>query len=177
MKRKDALEDFIWNNKEGLDSHNSPSDLWSKIENELGDEPPQKDQKPSFGLRLWIVLGIIALLATAYIFYNLGSQHSESKAMLFAEVESMEHHYDRQARHMIKTVGYTNDILQIPDLEDINIHITEIKEELGELPQGSEGKALQALLESYKTKLMIIERILTDYEISQSKNNTREFDI
>lgn len=176
MNIKDAFEDFIWNNKGDMDSHIPAGDLWNKIENELGEEPPKNEPK-GFGKGVWIALGLVALVATAVVFYNVGSNASESKVMLFAEVESIEHHYDRQARQMIKTVGFNNDILQTPDLEDINVHITEIKEELGDLPNGSEEKALQALLESYKTKLMIIERILTEYEISQSKNNTREFDI
>ncbi|MEE9374019.1 MAG: hypothetical protein V3V00_13290, partial [Saprospiraceae bacterium] len=70
-----------------------------------------------------------------------------------------------------------SDILLNPDLEDINKHITEIKTELGELPKSMEEKALQALLKSYKTKLIIIERIIRSYEISQSKNNTNEYDI
>tara|TARA_B100000497_G_C7662166_1_gene398912 strand:- start:1162 stop:1746 length:585 start_codon:yes stop_codon:yes gene_type:complete len=177
MKRKDGIEKFIWDNKEDMDNHIPKGDLWNSIESELDNTDSVNPQKPLSGFGIWIAIVLIVLVATAFTFYQMGSKNSESKAMLFAEIQNIEQHYDRQTQHLVKTVGYTSDILQIPDIEDINKHIAEIKGELGDLPEGSEEKAVQALLESYKTKLMILQRIMTDYEITKSKNSPNGYDI
>ena len=177
MNRKDRLEDFIWENKEKLDVQSPGNNLWNKIESELNNNPKKDPNNPIFDRWKWIIIGILILAITATIFYQIGSKSNKSKAMLFAEVQSMELHFDRQANHLIKTVGYNADMLQIPDIEDIDEHIAEIKEELEELPEGSEEKALQALMESYQTKLLIIQRIMTDYEVTKPKNNTSGYNI
>ncbi|MDG2449289.1 MAG: hypothetical protein P8M34_06610 [Saprospiraceae bacterium] len=177
MKRKDGIEKFIWDNKEDMDNHIPKGDLWKSIESELDNTDSVNPQKPLSGFGIWIAIVLIVLIATAFTFYQMGSKNSESKAMLFAEIQNIEQHYNRQTQHLVKTVGYTSDILQIPDIEDINKHIAEIKGELGDLPEGSEEIAVQALLESYKTKLMILQRIMTDYEITKSKNSPNGYDI
>ena len=90
--------------------------------------------------------------------------------MLFAELESLEHYYELEAGKMIKTVSNNVHILENPDLQEIEEGIAEIKQELGDIPEGSEELALKALFESYNTKLLIIERILEHYELSNSSN-------
>ena len=177
MRKKDGLEDFIWKNKEQMDRHIPKGDLWRKIESDLENTGPDEPQKSPGEKWKWIALSLLALLATAYTFYQMGSKENVNKTMLFAEVESMEHYYNRETQKLMNNAKYASDMLLMPDIEDIDTHIAEIKEELGDLPTGSEEKALGALLESYKTKMMILQKVIKQYEISQPKNNNDEFNI
>ena len=174
MNRKDRLEEFIWNNKSELDTPFSGEALWTKIDRDLDDIPedPNRPKKKRGYKNIYIALGILALLAiTASIFYELGERRSEEKMMLFAEVDEMELHFERQTLQLVKTVGNNHNILQNPDLEEVDDFIEEIKSDLEKMPEGSEEKALHALMESYRTKLIIIENIINSYENTQSKDN------
>ncbi len=96
MNRKNGLEDFIWRNRSQFDSNSPRKSLWSRIESELDSGPPDGKEKPSRNKAYWIVLLAMAIGITAIGFYNLGKSKNASKVMLFAEVQSMEHHYNRQ---------------------------------------------------------------------------------
>jgi len=176
MNRKDRLEEFIFERKDALDALSPSKDLWSRIESELdngGPEEPSPENK-KYAWSIWSILAALAM--TAYVFYNMGSQRSEEKMMLFAEVDELENYYEYRSAQMIKTVSNKVDLLQNPDLEEINNFINEIKADLEGMPKESEEKALHSLMESYQTKLMIIERVLMYYENTESKNSN-EYDI
>ena len=178
MRNNDDLEKFIDRNRSDFDNAFPSLKIWSDIENKLDQNMGNKNGKwrKNFGLWLGLISFVIVVITAAYIV--IGKQKEQPKQMLFAEVENLEHFYQLQTNKMIKSVSNDFSILQNPDLQDIEKHITEIKQDLGELPTGSEEKALKALLESYRTKLMIIEKILDHHEMSKpSKNNNNEFNI
>ena len=177
MRGNDKLEDFIWKNRGDMDTGIPSKNIWNKIESDLNGSPEDDPKKPSMDTGKWIFLSAIVLALTAYAFFQMGNKRGEQKAMLFAEIKSMEQHYEIQTQNLIRTVGGDFDMLQYPDLEDIDTHITEIKNELELLPESSEERALHALMESYETKLMILKSIMSNYEIAKPKNNRSEYNI
>jgi len=177
MRKNDILEDYINQNRSEFDNAFPSLKIWASIENELNGNP---NEGGGSGKKYSLLLGLIGLviILAGSAYFILDNKEEKPKEMLFAEVEDLEHFYELQSNRMIKSVSNDFSILQNPDLLDIENHITEIKQDLGEIPKGSEEKALKALLESYRTKLMIIERILEHHEISQpSKNNNNEYNI
>ena len=169
MKPHDKLEEFIQKNRNAFDDAYPSLKIWSDIEKDLDRLEGGHGKGSSWIKNLLIGLVVIAVSVALVLFIILKPEPSVEKNFLFAELESMQHYYELEAGKMIKTVGNDINILENPDLQEIEKSIAEIKEELGDIPQGSEELALKALLESYHTKLLIIERILEHYELSHSQ--------
>lgn len=175
MERKDKLEEYISSNRLDFDDAFPSLKSWAEIEKSLDSGAVQVVEGTNiFGNKVMssVIIGLLAIIAGLLFYMNNGEEESP-KTMLYAEVENLEHFYDLKTNKMIRTVSDDFQILSNPDLEEIDTYITEIKEELNDMPSGSEEKALQALLDSYRTKLMIIERILEHHELSQPSNTTK----
>ncbi len=176
MKPHDKLEEFIHKNRNAFNDAYPSLKIWSDIEKDLDRSEGGYRKGSSWIKNLLTGLVVIAVSAALVLFIILKPKASVEKNFLFAELESMEHYYELEVGKMIKNVGNDINILENPDLQEIEKSIAEIKEELGDIPEGSEELALKALFESYHTKLFIIERILENYEQyhSQTRNQNTE---
>lgn len=173
MKRKyDEIEEFILKHRDEMDDAYPSLKVWSEIDKSLsGHEATSALRWRGRIIGLLAVLLIISI-GVAFWLYQRQTAIPVEKNMLFAEVESMEHYYQSETNRLIQTVGFGNDLLVNTDLIEIDKNIAEIKAEMGDIPPGKEELALKALLESYRTKLLIIERILDYNELSQPLNKS-----
>ena len=174
MKRKyDEIEEFIIKHREEMDDAYPSLKVWSEIDRSLSRHDATAKAIRLRGRLIWLLTALlITSIGIMYWMYQQETQVPEQKSMLFGEVESMELYYQSETNRMIQTVGLNDELLSNTDLAEIEESIAEIKAELGDIPPDKEEMALKALLESYRTKLLIIERILEYNELSQPSNES-----
>ena len=174
MKRKyDELEEFIIKHREEMDDAYPSLKVWSEIDRSLSRQDSAAKALRWKGRLIWILAALLVTsIGVIFWMYQQRAQIPQQKTMLFAEVESMEQYYHLETNKMLQTVSLNDDLLENTDLVEIDKSIAEIKDELADIPPGKEEMALKALLESYRTKLLIIERILEYNELSQPSNES-----
>jgi hypothetical protein len=175
MKKYNDIEDFILKNRDEFDDSYPNLKIWSNIEKELDKTSAFKTAIP---LNFWIiaVLSIALAISIFWILKNSGSQVlNEDEVQFFAEIEHMERYYDLESSKLLHSVGRDFTMIPDSDLSEIEKNISEIKAELKNIPEDRKELALKALLESYRTKLFILERIMEQYELMDlSKENNNE---
>lgn len=166
----EELEKFITNNRAAFDSKTPPPALWEGIEQALDSEQSQNVRPEAKRIKLPFVFRRIAAaivilgVGIGIGFYMNGSNQNSGLLTLtdlspeYAELES---YYQTQVSlRMQQLVNYRQvDDVQ-PDLEQLDAVYKELQAELEKAPKGSEGQIIQAMIDNYKVKLSILERVL-----------------
>lgn len=187
MKHND-LEQLIDEHRDEFDDAYPSLKLWANIEKELGDETQaEKRLRP---VRPWyqIAAAVLVLVTLGGIGgMYLGNQYQqqtnvqaliEKIAPEFAETE--QYYNQRIDQEYAKFTSYVNDPHLDADLAQIDKAMVDLREELVDAPDGREEQIVQDLIDSYRLKLQILERVLEHIEKDNDitpNNNSNETSI
>lgn len=183
MQRKD-LEQFIHNHRDAFDDARPSLKLWAEIEKELdGPEAKSPKVRQMRTRRPWYqVAAAIAVLLTLGGFGGayLSQQQSGPTAQemideIAPDFAEMERYYNEQiATNYARLTAYTQDPEIDADLAQMDKAMAELRADLADAPPGREAFIINELMESYRLKLDILQRILdrieTNGNISKPNN-------
>ncbi len=175
---EDNLEKFIKSHRSQLDRLSPPLDLWSKIEQQL---PEDRAATRSIDFRTLMIAASMLIIMGVGIIMGLSiNQNVESRSGDMAEIQDAEEFYTQRVSnklHELKAMGVEHDDFR-EDLDQLDEVYIELKAELEGLPSGNSEIVLQALIQNYKAKILLLERIqarLTDssetLNITKMKND------
>ncbi|MFK7809513.1 MAG: hypothetical protein AB8F74_17045 [Saprospiraceae bacterium] len=167
----DNLEKFITNNRAAFDSKQPPGHIWENLDRDL----PKQNVKR---IRLWrgfrvaasvaLLIAVGALLGSYLTSKNFAAENIASK--LPQDFTEMEAYYQDEVDTKLQRLTSVNvDKDQVVmDLEQLDAALKELKEDILSAPKGSEEQIINAMILNYKTKIDLLETILTHVE-SDSK--------
>jgi len=187
MNRKhNDLEQFIDEQRAEFDDAYPSLKLWADIEKELGDEkknPQLKTVRPWYQIAA-TVLVLVTLGGVGGMY--VGHQYQpptieEILAKVSPEFSETAQYYNQKIdQEYTKFASYIDDPDLDADFAQIDAAMADLREELLHAPEGREEQIVQDLIESYRLKLQILERVLKRIEQSNDitpNNNSNETSI
>ena len=174
----DNLESFIKQNRAEFDIKTPEAEIWNRIEKQMDG---RSVRKLKVRRSLSMAAGIAALLSAGFLLGNYSSGLSvqnDSQARveeIVPELPKLEKFYDQEfQRKYQQLVSYDYDNGVNDDLAEIDQAMSELKLELLNAPKGLEKEILQNLIDSYKMKIKILERVLEQFQGADQPNNSSE---
>ena len=171
------LEEFVNDHREEFDNELPSTRLWDKIEADLATAEQQpltvvtKTEAKVRSLSVlyrWSAAAAVLLLIAASFMLGRNSGYQTGQADYLALIEQVqpdfadtEAHFQSEISDKFHQVVQYNDDPQLQaDLDAIDQGMEEIKLELMEVPVEERTELVNRLIESYRIKLHILERIL-----------------
>jgi hypothetical protein len=189
----DPLEQFILQHREALDSEAPDGELWSKIspvlpETKGGSTGGARIVSFSWGRTLLRAAAAITLLLTGAglgIWYT-GQSNQSAQGLSLSEVSSeyaeLERYYQGdiavKKEKLASFAGYRDEEV-LNDLQQMDKIMEELQRDLANVPPANREKVVRAMIENYKAKAAILQRVLehlqnTTLNNSNSSNNEIE---
>ncbi|GAB4487250.1 MAG: hypothetical protein OHK0019_02040 [Saprospiraceae bacterium] len=167
----DTLEDFIRGNRESFDSEIPDLKVWANIVKET------PGRAIILGIRwqrtLLRAAASVALLVTGLglgIWYaRLGEPPAMAMSDVSNEYAELEHYFESDIavkKEKLATFTGIQPAEVYQDLEQLDNVMTELKLELASVPEGNREQVVRAMIENYKAKAAILERVLERLEES-----------
>ncbi|MCC6726368.1 MAG: hypothetical protein IT258_17810 [Saprospiraceae bacterium] len=160
------LEKFILENRADFDAEVPSLNVWASLDKHLDQ------QRPTVRLvwmkRLRAAAAILVLLlagGAAGAYLTNQDQAVESLADMSPEHAEMERYFSSQVEEkMAKLAAYHQDGVVKADLKELDETYEQLRQELKDAPEGAEEKIIQAMIETYQTKVNILEQVLEKVE-------------
>lgn len=192
--QKNDLEKFIQDNRDAFDDARPSLKLWANIEKELDQEEdeshatnihPLRPRRPWYQIAASIVILLsVGAFGGAYLTQQNNQPTAQELIEEFApEFGEMQVYYNQRIQeNYARLTTYTQDPEIDADLAQVDQAMEELRTELENAPPGREEQIVQQLIESYRLKLDILERILEQIEannnnITTPDNNSNETSI
>lgn len=187
----DPLEQFISTNRIQFDAAEPDLNVWRKITGVVDEAAPNiakrleithnKPAQRRFSAYFLRAAAAIALLITgmgAGFWYAQSSRPSEmAMSEVSSEYAELEHYYQRDiAAKQQRLANFTGSIQAgvTDDMADMDRVMAELRLEMVHLPPGNREEVVRAMIENYKTKAKILERVLQRLEQHTPKTNQQE---
>ncbi|MEL7124376.1 MAG: hypothetical protein AAFO07_33380 [Bacteroidota bacterium] len=170
---QDNLEQFILLNREELDDQQPPAALWKNIAGQLEERSNRRFKVIFMAKRAAAILIILSVGAAAGLYFggNMSSNALAANDNIPSEFFEVEAFYQQEFQSKYQQLVHYNVAPEIDDdLEQLESTMEELKKELLIAPDGKEDEILENLIQTYKTKVFILERILERIEINDHKN-------
>lgn len=178
MQQND-LEKFIQDNRDGFDDAYPSLKLWADIERQLDGTPPVRQLRT---IRPWyqVAAAVVILLSVGGLGGAYWNQQQSAQPLaqemldeIAPEFTEMEQYYNQQiSEKYAQLTAHTQDQDLDADLAQMDKTMLELRAELSQAPPGREQQVVQQLIETYRLKLQILERILERIEQTNPDNNT-----
>ncbi len=178
-QKNDPLENFIRENRETLDSEIPDLKVWANV----AKATPAKAKIVGIGwqrslLRAAASVALLIVGLTAGIWY---ARSGEPPAMAMSEVSNeyaeLEHYFQRDIAgktQKLATFSGSQPVEVNQDLQQLDNVMAELRSELADVPEGNREQVVRAMIENYKAKAAILERVLERLEQStqtETKNS------
>jgi len=179
MKNLDNLEQFINNNRADFDDAVPSLKAWAEIDKVISS---QKSKVITLRKVLAIAASVLILLvagASLGAFISNGS--NDDLAAQLSEiapdfVEAEQYYQQKIDRKYQQLASYSHDQTIEEDLSQLDELMNELKAELIVAPKGKEEEIVESLIESYQTKISILERVLDRIQFTHSQQNSKTKD-
>ncbi len=173
--KKDQLEQFISDNRAEFDEAIPSLGVWANIDKALETGKPVQKKRFWKLSRIAVAASflIIAGIALGYVMATPDA-HPIAHTEISKDYQDMSAYYERQLQDKTaKLVSYQHQDSSIDrDLEQFDQVLEELKEELQNVPKGTEEKVIHAMIQSYQAKIMLLDRVLEQLNhVNHPKNN------
>lgn len=185
-KTTDPLETFIRNNREDFDQETPDLSVWSNINGGLeGSAPKMRTMWISKISRIAAALALLITSVGIGVWYGQNNPNGSQAGMSLAEVSDeyaeLERYYQGDiAVKQQKLVSYTSNDTEadvLNDLEQMDTIMEELRTELANVPPGNREQVVRAMIENYKAKAAILQRVLERLENQDDIENNRKQNI
>ncbi len=177
---RDPLEDFIRDNRDAFDTEYPGLGIWNQIERQLPAQP--KGLQRRLQAPIWRVAAAVVLLlfAGGIIGRQLGMQAMEEQQaaviqQLAPDFPELERYYEQEIRQRYAQLTHyeaTPNIEQ--DLQAIDREMDKLRKDLLAAPVEERAFIVENLINSYRLKLQILERILTRLRAAETQTKDHE---
>ncbi len=172
------LETFIRQNREAFDSELPNGSAWEKIAENLPKAPAIKVHI-GWQRSLMRAAASLALLVVGIgggIWYERHANTSSGMAMgdVSGEYKELEQFYQRDIsvkREKLATFTGSQATEVGEDLEHLDEIMAELQHELADVPPGNREQVVRAMIENYKAKTAILQRVIERLEESKQEGN------
>ncbi len=175
------LEAFIEDNKSDFDTEIPNLKIWAQIDKTINRPAERRNILRGWFLRSAAALALLVIGATAGIFMiekradTLVEKQFEQVAPDFQKTEK---YYNQQVQaKLTQLASYENaDPSVLSDLKQIDVVQEELKAELENAPASTREEIVQRVIDNYKIKIGILERVLEYVKDSpkENLNNTQK---
>jgi hypothetical protein len=176
----DEIEQFVHNNRAAFDSETPNLKLWAAIEKQV--HPPIVR---NLGVKQWVwrIAAAITLLVVGASggFYFKTTKEAASIAQTVNQIapdfrEAEQFYAQKVNTQLVKLASYqqNSDPSVLADLKQIDEIQKELKKELDEAPNAAREEIVKRMIDNYKIKLGILERVLQHLNEHPSNNSTNK---
>ena len=160
------LEKFILENRADFDTEVPRLDVWAKLDRQLDRQRPAVRVVWMKRLRAAAAILVLLLAGGAAGAYLTNQNKSvDSLADVSPEHAEMERYFSSQVEEkMAKLASYKQDGVVKADIKELDETYEQLRQELQEAPVGAEEMIIQAMIETYQTKINILEQVLEKVE-------------
>jgi len=158
---KENMEDFIRNRRSEFDDLEPNPMIWDKIDRAL----PQKKKARIISWRSLAVAASILLVigAVGMIAFQQGVQQGTEMSLseVSPELHEVENYYQDQIKNktaLLASLAPDHEVNS--DLVEVEAFMQELKSELKDVSPGEREIVIQAMIENYRTRLEILERVI-----------------
>jgi len=176
----DPLEAFIQRNRDAFDSETPTQRVWAAIEQAT---PANTAKIVSVNWRQHLMraaAAIVLLIAGINIGIWYGGESASagmSMSDISTEYAELEQYYQRdistKETKLTRFASYSDKNV-LDDLHQMDGIMTELREELANVPPGNREQVVRAMIENYKAKAAILERVLEHIEQQQEPNQQQQ---
>ncbi len=174
----DPLEQFVNRNRAAFDEELPEPDVWSGISQQLD---AQQQRRRSWWQVARIAASVLLLLACGallggYFMYQRAQQPPslEEIAPAYAEMEA---EYQREIDQKYQQLAsYQHSKVVEQDLKRLDEAVQDLKAELQHAPPGREEEIVSRLLQSYRAKVMLLERVLNRIQTKPTESEKPNID-
>jgi len=174
--KKDNLEKFIQQHRADFDDAVPNLKVWAEIDKKVN--PPKAKRRSIGRWSRWAAAAVLLLLVGIAMGLWMSKPASNALASLSdvsAEHAELEDYYVRQVNQKKKQLAsFEKENLVQEDLKQLDKIMEELQSDFQKAPKGSEEVIINAMIQNYQTKLMILESVLKNLENQSStkeKNN------
>lgn len=173
----DNLEQFIKNNRTEFEAAVPNTAVWAKIEQQLPSTTPQI-RRLSIRHFLSIAAAVVLLVGFGVgIGLHLAPQSSDTISIsdISAEYAEVENYYTRQVSNKLAMLSnYQATTPEIKaDLEELDTWMKSLEQELLLVPKNKEEVVINDIINIYKTKVAILEKVLESIQSTNQTNNNQ----
>jgi hypothetical protein len=182
----DSIESFIAANRDHLDDAVPDLRVWSGIDQTLPASPRQAIKvQIGFGWQRSILRAAasIALLLTG-VGLGLWYARHDDKAMAGMAMSDVSHEYAELEQYYQRDIaGKQVKLTSLngsqsaeihEDLEQLDDVMTELRQELATVPPGNREQVVRAMIDNYKAKTAILQRVLERLEQTETNNSGKK---
>lgn len=165
-KMRDNLKEHIEKEREEFEVYEfSQEKSWSEISDRLST-----DSKPKHVINYWkYAVAACLIVASGWFAYNLG----QNEAGVYNELSEVESYYQNEIATKLTLVKTKmDDPLLIADLELMDEAFADLKKDLKDNVDNAE--VVEAMMENYRLKLEILEKILEKINKDEKGKDERE---
>lgn len=175
MREMDNLEKFIVENREAFDSEIPNLKVWAEIDKRINPQEENKVVRMLWVRRVAAAVAFLVIGAAAGVLFT----QTQGEKMVMAEATQVvpefreaEEFYDQQVKDkMTKLASYNPDPIVNMDLQQIDEVQKELKAELEKAPASAREEIIERMIENYKIKLGILERVLEHIDKNKTDKN------
>jgi NADH dehydrogenase/NADH:ubiquinone oxidoreductase subunit G len=175
----DKLEKFITQHRDAFDEAVPSLKVWAEINKELDQQKGQARR-----IFLWRSLRVAAAVVALLLVGGYGGMYYQQQVAsanitlsdIAPEYAELEAYYTTQVSlRMQQLADYSHTSAVEPDLQQLDEVLQELQQELKNAPLGGEEQVINAMINNYKTRLEILERVLEKIQ-STNQNLKTETD-
>lgn len=162
----DNLEKFISQNRADFDDKSPPDRTWRAIEKEVHPTAKRITFWRGFKVAAAILLLLTTGAAMGIAFMNSQNASTLASNSLTEEFLEVERFYQKEINVKVMQLASMKiyDTSVNDDLAQLDVSINELKSEIADAPKGSEAEIISTMINNYKTKVELLERILERME-------------
>ena len=173
MKR-DNLEQFIINNRAELDTAMPSLKIWAELDKKL---PAQKEAQRISIRRFLSIAAAITLLIGFGIGIGFYLSPTQNEGITLKDIspkyaETEQYYKEQVNENLAKLASYQATGTEIQkDLQELDAWMKALQKDLALVPKSKEEAVINEIIELYKTKIAILEKVLENIQSSNQKNN------
>jgi hypothetical protein len=170
LSAENHLEDFIQQNREKFDTEIPNLKLWATIDKQVNVKSDRRIVQLTWLRR--IAASVALLILGGGIGYYLNGKSTDNIVVnVSPDFQETEQYYTQKVQEKItKLVSYNPDPSVMNDLKQVDEIQAELKSELEHAPSSTREEIIQKMIDNYRIKLGILERVLNHIEQYQSEN-------
>lgn len=177
----DPIESFIIANRTALDAAMPPAHLWDQITETIPANQKKSALKVTIGWRnslLKVAASVAILISGIGIGMWYSSHNAIASGMAMSDVSTeyaeLEQYYQREiANKQVKLASFQGSQPEAvhEDLDQMDQVMGELRQELADVPPANREQIVRAMIENYKAKSAILQKVLERLEASKTETN------
>ena len=181
----DNLEQFIRDNREDFDTKTPSLKLWADLDKKLPPPPQMQPFAQAPVAKVFSIRRIMSMAAAVAVLisfrigigFYLAPQGGEQIALadISPEYAEVEEYYDKKVRNnLAKLASYEATTPEIKaDLAELDQWMKDLQKELSVVPKSKEEAVINDIIDLYKTKVAILDKLLESIQSSNQKNSNQ----